>query len=241
MITGGQHGLTSPFVLAGTAVALVTGLAFVVVEAHSREPMLPLSMFRSRTFTATTSIGLVVNVAFYGLIFVLSLYFHTVRGYSVLETGAAFAPTTAAVFAGNLVAGRIMAVAGARRALIGSALLMAASLAGLLAADRSPGFAAWVGELVALGFGLGVLVPTMTSTLLGSVEVTRSGIASGTLNTARQTGSVIGVALFGALCNGHLATGLRLSLALSIALSVLIIALAAAVHRDKDSTEGRVR
>jgi DHA2 family methylenomycin A resistance protein-like MFS transporter len=241
MITGGQHGFTSPFVLVGTTVALLTGLAFVVVEARSREPMLPLSIFRSRTFTATTSIGLVVNIAFYGLIFVLSLYFQTVRGYSVLATGAAFAPTTAAVFVGNLVAGRITVIAGARRTLTGSALLMATSLAGLFAADQSAGFLAWVGELVALGFGLGVLVPTMTSTLLGSVEVTRSGIASGTLNTARQTGSVIGVALFGALCNGHLATGLRLSLALSIALSVVIVVLAAAIHRDKDSTERRVR
>jgi DHA2 family methylenomycin A resistance protein-like MFS transporter len=199
--------------------------------------MLPLSMFRSRTFTATTSIGLVVNVAFYGLIFVLSLYFQTVRGYSVLATGAAFAPTTAAVFVGNLVAGRITTFAGARRTLTGSALLMAASLAGLLAANESAGFLAWVVELVALGFGLGVLVPTMTSTLLGSVEVTRSGIASGTLNTARQTGSVIGVALFGALCNGHLAAGLRLSLAMSIALSVVIVALAAAIHRDKDNVD----
>lgn len=68
-----------------------------------------------------------------------------------------------------------------------------------------------VGPLVAAGFALGVLVPVITAALLGSVEPSRSGVASGTLNTARQTGSVLGVSVFGALAAGCavLALGVR--------------------------------
>jgi MFS transporter, DHA2 family, methylenomycin A resistance protein len=224
-ITGGQDGFTAPLVLVGYGVAVVALVGFLRVELHSREPMLPLPLFRSRTFATTSAVGLLVNVAIYGLIFVLSLYFQTVRGASVLATGMAFLPMTAAVFVGNLLAGRIVRASGVRPALAGSAVLIAAALAGLLIVDRSTPFTALVVQLVLLGFGAGVVVPTMTTALLGSVEPTRSGVASGTLNTARQTGSVIGVALFGSLANGRLVPGLRLSLLLSIALALVVAAL----------------
>ena len=226
-ITGGQDGFTAPLVLVGYGVAVVALVGFLRVEVHSREPMLPLPLFRSRTFATTSAVGLLVNVAIYGLIFVLSLYFQTVRGASVLATGMAFLPMTAAVFVGNLLAGRIVRASGVRPALAGSAVLIAAALAGLLIVDRSTPFTALVAQLVLLGFGAGVVVPTMTTALLGSVEPTRSGVASGTLNTARQTGSVIGVALFGSLANGRLVPGLRLSLLLSIALALVAAALTA--------------
>jgi DHA2 family methylenomycin A resistance protein-like MFS transporter len=75
---------------------------------------------------------------------------------------------------------------------------------------------------LAIGLGLGLIVPAMTSSLLGSVERSRSGVASGTLNSARQTGSVIGVALFGSLIagNGGLVSGLHLALAISVGLLI---------------------
>ena len=94
LIAAGRDGFANPLVISGLAVASLGGLVFVWVEAGSGEPMLPLGLFRSRTFAATVSIGLMISIAFYGLIFVLSLYFQSVRGYSVLATGAAFAPTT---------------------------------------------------------------------------------------------------------------------------------------------------
>jgi len=86
-----------------------------------------------------------------------------------------------------------------------SAGLVAACFAGLILVGRSTPYAAMVVQLV----GPGLLVPAMTSTLLGSVDRTRSGVASGTLNTARQTGSAVGVALFGSLVTGDLVAGLR--------------------------------
>ncbi len=107
-IGAGESGFGSGAVLAGYAVTAAAVGAFVLVEARRRAPMLPLALFRSRTFTAMSGIGLLINVCFYGLIFVLSLFLQTVRGLSVLGAGLAFLPTTAAVFAGNVAAGRLV-------------------------------------------------------------------------------------------------------------------------------------
>ena len=225
MIQAGRRGFADALVLAGFGVTAVALAAFVAIESRRRRPMLPLSLFRSRTFSASSSIGIVINVAFYGLIFLLSLYFQSTRHYSVLLTGLAFAPTTIAVCVANLLAGRLARVFGPRATLAGSALLVAAGLGGLLVIGPGTGFPVIVTQLVAVGFGLGVIVPVMTSALLGSVDPGHSGVASGTLNTARQTGSVIGVGLFGSLAAGHLVSGLRLALIISIGLALLVVAL----------------
>jgi MFS transporter, DHA2 family, methylenomycin A resistance protein len=224
-IAVGRTGVT-PLVVVGYAVAIGALAAFLRVEARRREPMLPLALFGSRTFATTTAVGLLVNIAFYGLIFVLSLYFQVARGWSVPATGAAFLPTTLAVLAGNLLAGRTARAAGPRRVLAASAVVLACGLAGLLLAGPSTSFATLVAPLLLVGLGLGVLVPVITSALLGSVEPTRAGVAAGTLNTARQTGSVLGVALFGALANGRIVAGLQVSVLVSIALALVTAALA---------------
>ena len=89
-------------------------------------------------------------------------------------------------------------------------------------------------QLVALGFGLGLIVPVMTASLLGSVERSRSGIASGTLNTARQTGSVIGVALFGSLiAGGRLVGGLHIALVIAAGLGLIVAVLGARTPAPK--------
>lgn len=89
--------------------------AFITIEARSAHPMLPLGLFRSPTFSAAASIGLLLNIAFYGLIFVLSLFFQRQQGHSALETGFLFAPMTAVVLASNIAAGRLARVIGSKR------------------------------------------------------------------------------------------------------------------------------
>lgn len=231
-IAGGEHGFGAPLVLAGYGVAALAGAAFVTVEARSRRPMLPLRLFRSRSFSAATGIGLLINLAVYGLLFVLSLYFQTVLSYGVLGTGLAFAPTMFAIGAGNLLAGRLTARLGTRVVLAASGGLVTASLAGLLGIGAATGYAAIVVQLALLGVGIGLLVPPMTAAVLSSAPATHSGVASGALTTARQAGSVVGVALFGSLAAGHLVTGLRTSLVVSVALCAAVIALAVVVEKE---------
>ncbi len=231
-IEGGRTSFADPVVLGGYVVAVLAAAGFVRIERRSCDPMLPLALFRARSFAVPIGIGFVINVAFYGLIFVLSLYFQEARGLSVLATGLAFAPTTLAVLVGNLTAGRLTAASGVRRVLAGGGILVTLSLAGLLVAGSGSPYSALVVQLVVLGLGLGVIVPPMTTQTLGSVEPSRSGVASGALNTARQTGSVVGVALFGALAADGLVQGLRAALAISCALGLTVVALALGLDRS---------
>ena len=107
-------------------------------------------------------------------------------------------------------------------------------LLGLLRVDVGTGYSALVAQLVALGAGIGLVVPVMTSTLLGSADASRAGVASGTLNTARQTGSVLGVALFGAVTAGgaQLIAGLHLALLICIGLAAGVVALTRRMDRS---------
>jgi len=199
LIEGGALGWSRPPVLLGfTAFAALT-VFFVFQERRARQPMLPLSLFKSRLFSSTSLVGLLVNVAFYGLIFVLSLYFQQVNGWSPLATGLAFLPMMGVVLPVNLLAARAAERFGAPAIIaVGSAIAAAGCIA-LLGIGRGASYWTIVTPLLAMGAGLGLLVPPLTSTLLGSVEASRSGIAAGVLNATRQTGSVLGVALFGSL------------------------------------------
>ena len=225
-IEGGAHSFISPAVLIGYAIALIAAAGFIATERRSDQPMLPLDVFRSGTFRCATAIGLLINVAFYGLIFVLSLFFQSGQHLSPLQTGLAFAPMTAAVVAANLSAGRLAARLSPRLVILAGAVLFAIGASALLGIDAGQGYLAIVFQLVAAGFGLGLVVPSMTAALLGSVDRSRSGVASGTLNSARQTGSVIGVALYGSLiAHGALVHGLRLALLISAALALAVAVL----------------
>jgi MFS transporter, DHA2 family, methylenomycin A resistance protein len=228
IIEGGAIGWSNPWVLAGFASAAVLGVLFILREMRAAQPMLPLSLFASRLFSLTALVGLLVNIAFYGLIFVLSLYFQQVNALSPLATGLAFLPMMGVVLPVNLLAARAAERFGARAAIAAGALVSAAGCVALLGISQGTSYAAIGPQLVAIGGGLGLLVPPLTSMLLGSVDKSRSGIAAGVLNATRQTGSVLGVALFGSLLGaaGAFTTGARIALAISI---VLLLAAAAAI------------
>jgi DHA2 family methylenomycin A resistance protein-like MFS transporter len=232
-IEGGAHGFTSPGVLSAYALALLAGAAFLTVEARRRQPMLPLGLFRSQTFSAASAIGIVANIAFYGLIFALSLFFQRAQHLSPLHTGLAFAPMTGVVLGANLLTGHLAARFGPRVMIASGSMLMIAGLATLLGISADSSYSTLVVQLAAIGFGLGLIVPVMTSTLLGSVERSRSGVAAGTLNTARQTGSVIGVAVYGSLiASSGVVDGLHVALAISLGLAIVVLTLAVLIRES---------
>jgi DHA2 family methylenomycin A resistance protein-like MFS transporter len=219
LIEGGALGWSHPLVLMGFAAAAVVGLLFVWREARAPQPMLPLSLFGNRMFALTALVGLLFNIAFYGLIFVLSLYFQRVNGWSAFATGLAFVPMMGAVLPANLIAASVSERFGAPQTIALASVITAAGCVALLPMASDMSYWAIGAQLIVLGGGLGLLVPPLTSTLLGSVEKSRSGIAAGVLNATRQTGSVLGVALFGSLVGGGRAfiAGAHASLVISAA------------------------
>ncbi|MGC2078953.1 MAG: MFS transporter [Xanthobacteraceae bacterium] len=228
IIEGGRIGWANPWVIA--AFGGFVGLAelFLLQERRAPAPMLPLSLFKHRMFAMTSFVGLLVNIAFYGLIFVFSLYFQEVNGWSSFATGLAFVPMMGAVLPVNLIAPRLAERFGAPAVIAAGALIAAAGCLALLGIDRGTGYWAVFAQFLAMGGGLGLLVPPLTSTLLGSVEKARSGLAAGVLNSTRQTGSVLGVALFGSLIGQTDAFmfGARAALIIS---AMLLIGAAAAI------------
>jgi DHA2 family methylenomycin A resistance protein-like MFS transporter len=199
IIEGGALGWRNPFVIAAFVTSMVLAVLFVLQERRAPQPMLPLVLFRHRVFALTSLAGLLVNVAFYGLIFVFSLYFQRVNGMSPFATGLAFVPMMGAVLPVNLLAPRVAERIGAPLTIAMGAALAAFGCLALLGIEPGTSYWATSAQLIVIGAGLGLLVPPLTSTLLGSVEKSRSGIAAGVLNATRQTGSVLGVALFGSL------------------------------------------
>ena len=227
IIEGGAVGVRNAWVIAGFASSVLLAAAFIAQESRSSHPMLPLQLFAHRLFALTSFFGLLVNIAFYGLIFVLSLYFQRINGLSPLQTGLAFVPMMGVVLPANLVAARISERIGEPAAIASGAVLAALGCGMLLGIEPGTAYVKMLAQLLAIGGGLGLLVPPLTATLLGSVEKSRSGIAAGVLNATRQTGSVLGVALFGALI-GQVDAFMR-GAHQALAFSVVLLVIAGAV------------
>jgi len=240
MIEGGKLGWRNALVLGGLAAAGVLAALFVLQERRAVQPMLPLQLFKRKAFASATLIGVLANTAFYGLIFVLSLYFQQIDGLSPFQTGLAFTPMLGVVLPVNLLAPRLSERLGAPGVIAIGALIASAGALGLLVAHSGTPYAWLCAQLVALGGGLGLLVPPMTAMLLGSVDRSYSGIASGVLNSARQTGSVVGVALFGAFVASGLdfAAGMKASLAIAAG---LLVASAGVAILGRERRQSRVR
>ncbi|MCK1742668.1 MFS transporter [Bradyrhizobium sp. 139] len=226
LIEAGARGWTHPAVIAAFVAAAAFAVLFVWREGRTAQPMLPLSLFSHRLFTLTTIVGLLVNIAIYGLIFVLSLYFQRINGLSAWWTGLAFVPMMGAVLPANLLAPRLAERIGSCPTIVVGACISALGCLGLLWIEARTSYWAIFAQMIAISGGLGLLVPPLTSTLLGSIDKARSGIAAGVLNATRQTGSVLGVALFGSLVGSDSAFMMGLHQSLIISAAVLLLAAA---------------
>ncbi|VWC12910.1 MFS transporter [Burkholderia lata] len=229
-------GFTHPVVAGGFALAALAALAFIAVEARTATPMLPLSLFRHRTFSAAVLFGICVNLTYYGTVFVLALYLQRARGESALQAGLAFLPLTGGFLLSNLASGRVVARHGPRAPMLAGALVAALGYGSLHFVDASTPLALLLVPFLLIPTGMGFAVPAMTTAVLASVAPERAGIASAVLNTARQAGGAMGVAAFGALAGGggagQVVDGLRIETAISVALLVTAALLATLVRPD---------
>ncbi|MFE1267847.1 MFS transporter [Streptomyces sp. NPDC058758] len=208
LVQAGGAGWTAPEVLGSFALFAVAAGVFVAVErrvaAGGRTPMLPPKLFRGSAFTAALFAGLLVNFALSGVLFTLSLLFQQGRGYSALLAGLAFLPLTLPTVVNPVFTGRLVARIGPRApATAGFALMGAGTLvqAGTTSGSAASVVAGSLGLLL-LGFGISYALPSLVVAVMGAVPRELSGVASGALNSARQTGAVVGVAVLGAILNG---------------------------------------
>jgi EmrB/QacA subfamily drug resistance transporter len=188
-----------------TVLALVGGLAFLVaaifIEARTAEdPLVPLSIFRRRSLSAANGIAVTVGAALFGMYFFVSLYLQQVVGFSPLRTGLAILPAGVMTLIGALAAPRLVAKIGAKRQLVLGPTLSAIGLLWMSFLSFGDGY--WTHMFLPFAlFGLGVgtsFVP-MTLTATTGVPIEEAGLASGLINTTRQVGGALGLAVLATL------------------------------------------
>ncbi len=198
LIEGGDLGWSSIIVMIAGLVFVLSLITFILIEHHARQPMFPLSFFKSRPFTISMIIGIFLNAGLYGELFVLPLYFQGERGYSVMMTGFAILPLLILVALSSYSAGKLASHYGPKLPLsLGLIIGVLGFFSLLIVGQHTPNYAWLIAPLAAVGFGTALTMPAATMIAMHALPPDRAGIASGAFNTSRQLGSLIGVAVFG--------------------------------------------
>jgi len=226
LIEGGADGFARPRVLIAVAAAVVALAVFLADQARNPQPMMPLDLFRSRPVVISLTAGFALNIGFYGLNFLLTLYFQDLRGLTPMATGVAFLPMTVLTGAVALASATVVRRFGAKATMVAGQVIMAAGLLILCLLPAHVPIWAVALMMMPVGGGGSLAVPAMTGLLLQSVPAARAGLAGGVLNTFRQFGGALAVAVFGALVAGQagLLHGMRVGL---VAATVLLLTTAA--------------
>lgn len=221
-------GFAHPVVIGGVLAFLICGPLFVLRETRCAAPVLPMAFFRNPAFCAATVYGMVVNLTYYGAVFVLSLYVQRVLGYGPTRAGLAYLPLTATFFGVNLLSGWLIGRIGPRWPMVIGAVIDACGFALLLRLGGESPYWLMLPAFALMPGGMGLGVPAMTIIVLSSVDKARSGVASAALNAARQAAGAAGVALFGAL-SGDRASDVVGGLHIAAVISIALLASAAAL------------
>ncbi len=196
IVRGEALGWTSATVVTSLAGGLALLAAFVRHERRAPAPMLPMSLFGSRAFSATNALSFAMFFGTFGAIFLLSQYFQIAQGYGPLEAGLRTLPWTLAPMFVAPIAGILGARYGTRPVMAAGLSLQAIGLAWVaaIAAPDTP-FAALAAPFVLAGTGMALVFPTAAETVLAAVRPSQAGKASGATNAIREIGAVMGVAV----------------------------------------------
>jgi EmrB/QacA subfamily drug resistance transporter len=204
LIKSETHGFGSLYVLGFLAAGVALLAAFVGWERRAPDPMLPLAFFTRRLFSASDAVMALVGFAMFGVIFYAALYLQNVQGYSALQAGVRTLPWTLMILVVAPLAGRLSGRIGARGPATAGMLLLAAGLAGLAGLDADSGYSSIWPFFVLCGAGTALAMPTVSATAMSAIDTTRAGVASGVLNTARQVGGALGIAVLSAVATARI-------------------------------------
>jgi EmrB/QacA subfamily drug resistance transporter len=207
-IEANSYGWTSARILGAFTIAVVMLVVFVLLERHQRIPMLDLSLFRNRTFSGANAAMLFVGLAMFGTFFYVSLYMQNVLGYSPVQAGASFLPMTCLVIVLAPRMGALSDTVGSRW-LVGIGMsLLAAMLFYYTQLGASASFWAILPGLLLGGTGMAMTMTPTTAAAMSAVAVDKAGVGSAVLNSARQVGGSLGIAVMGAIVASVSATSL---------------------------------
>src|SRR6266508_3337235 len=199
LIETNDHAWGSARVLTLFAIAVVALTTFVLLELHQRLPMLDLSLFRDPGFSGANTVMFLIGLAMFGIFFYNSLFLQRVLGYGAIKTGATFLPMTVLIMLVAPVAGKLSDRIGPRWLMGAGMTFLTGSLLLFGTLDAQSSWWAILPGLLVGGVGMAVTMAPTTAAAMASVPVDKAGVGSAVINSMRQVGGSLGIAVMGAL------------------------------------------
>jgi MFS family permease len=232
LLQAGESGWSNGAVVTAVLVAVVLGVAFLVVESRTAEPLLPLPFLAFRPRAVANVAVLLFSAAFYAMAFLLMIHLQTVVGYDPLQAGVAYLPYGAGILAGMWLSSRVVIRFGTRWPLVVSFLISAAGL--LLLSGVAPGDSYLLGVLPGMlvtSIGCGLTLPALTGVALTGTIEENAGLGSAVFSSVQQVGGAVGLAVLVALAtragdvqaDSPHATTAGFSLGITVAATLLVL------------------
>jgi EmrB/QacA subfamily drug resistance transporter len=205
LIEGNKEGWTSPLILGLFALGALLMVAFVWWEQRVPDPMMKIELFKLRNFWVGNLIGFIVAFGMLGIFFPMTLFLQGVLGFSPIRAGLTMTPMSIMIMLAAPISGKLSDRFGSRWILVGGLSLMSVGIIFII--SRINLETTWVTLLPALiitGLGMGMTFAPMTAAAMREVPLRISGSASGILNTSRNVGQVLGIAVLGSLLQSRL-------------------------------------
>jgi EmrB/QacA subfamily drug resistance transporter len=204
LIEGNEWGWGSARIIALAAVAVVGLVGFALIEPRVREPMVDFSLFKSRTFLGANFVAFIVSFSMFAMFFFTALYLQNILGYSAVEAGVRFLPSTLMIVLIAPLAGRLTDRVGPRPLMVAGLSLTAFALFLQTRIEVDTGYGLLLPAFILMGTGMALVMSPMSTAAMNSVEPEKAGVGSGILSMSRMVGATFGVAAIGALFQ-HLA------------------------------------
>ncbi|RKT82931.1 drug resistance transporter, EmrB/QacA subfamily [Saccharopolyspora antimicrobica] len=202
LVNGPETGWTSPSIIVTSALAIALLLVFGLVEARSRDPLMPLRLFTNRSLVVGVSTTFIYMGTFGALPYFQTTLFQNVHGFSALQTGLAFLVPSVSIATGTQLGGRITTRLGVRATLsTGFAIGIVGTALMALGFDAESSYAVAVPGLIVSGVGQGIVWTAMFITASSGVAPQEQGVANGMATTTLNLGYAIGLAVLIAIAN----------------------------------------
>lgn len=202
LIEGISRGWTSAPILLSFAVAAVSALAFIAIEATTTDPMVDIALFRDRVFSGAIISLMLWAFGLFGIYFFTSLYLQGVLGFSPTRAGLTFVPMALFMAVAAASSDAIARRFGAYRSVTFGMALMGAAIASVAIFGQNAGMLDLMPSFIAIGIGGGLTIP-LTATVLGVMPADQAGVASGVFNTARELAGLLGITVIGVILSSR--------------------------------------
>jgi EmrB/QacA subfamily drug resistance transporter len=199
IIEAPSRGWASTPTFVGFAITILTGIAFVLIERDSPHPMLDVTLFSERAFSAASGSVTVAFFALFGFIFLITQYFQFIRGYGTLSTGVRILPVALSLGACAVLGANLAARLGTRVIVCTGLALLGGSFFWIAQVGASTSYLIIVAQMLMMGSGIGFISTPATESILSVLPPAKAGVGSAVNDATRETGGTLGVAIIGSV------------------------------------------